>query len=192
MTCPVSGLYSKMISLHTDGVLWFDQLFQCWWFYCRQRFSSHEDGLGKSHSSCIHIACVGAQPHLPNLVLPCSVHFQYLGWGSKWLQYLCSSGLEAASCWKVSCMEPWAVVPIWLISSLFVRHLIKRFLSECAYRFYSRNLRKIIGKSRFLFHNVQLLSFFSWNAQLFIVDTPARQLSKVWVCFGLKYYLKHR
>ena len=23
-----------------------------------------------------------------------------------------SSGLEAASCWKVSCMEPWAVVPI--------------------------------------------------------------------------------
>jgi len=23
-----------------------------------------------------------------------------------------SSGLEAASCWKVSCMEPWAVVPV--------------------------------------------------------------------------------
>ena len=68
--------------------------------------------VGESDGTCIHIAGVGVQRI--DQPLPYAIQFvPYAGdERSQRLEQAPSSGLEAASCWKVSWIDPCAAVPM--------------------------------------------------------------------------------
>ena len=82
----IFSCYKKLVQLRKDypvfGIYFVDN-----------DFSSHEDGLGKGHSSCIHIACVGAQRIYQTLSYLVQCISNTWDEGSKWLQYLCEFGI---------------------------------------------------------------------------------------------------